>query len=119
MDVLLLGLAKSKATRKAQRYFKERRVPLAYHDLRKRPPAPGELRRWLQALGIDRLVDTSARAYVEQGLSYLSASEDDWLQRLSADPSLLRLPLARCGGLLAVGDDVDAWGRLAAAARDG
>lgn len=117
MDVQLFGLAKSQATRKAQRFFKERRVPIAYHDLRKRAPAPGELRKWVQRFGVDGVLDATSKAYVDKGLSYLSASEEDWLQRLSADPTLLRLPLARCGTYLAVGDDTDAWQRLASAAR--
>jgi arsenate reductase len=116
-EVQLFGVAKSQATRKAQRYFSERRVPVAYHDLRKRNPAPGELRKWVQRFGVQGVLDQHSPAYRDQGLSYVSASEADWLERLSADPSPLRLPLARCGSDLAVGDDVEAWERFVRAVK--
>ncbi len=117
MDVQLLGLAKSKATRKAQRFFSERRVAVAYHDLRKRAPAPGELRKWVQRFGVAGVLDKGGSSYVEGGYAYVSASDDDWLEKLAADPGLLRLPLARCGTDLAVGDDVEAWQRIVDAAK--
>lgn len=112
-DVQLFGLAKSKTTRKAQRFFKERRVPFHFVDLERRAPAPGELRKWVQRFGVEALLDQSSRSYVEQGLRYVSASEEDWIRRIVADPTVLRLPLARCGKDLAVGDDPQAWQRFA------
>lgn len=114
MDVHLFGHPKSAASRKAQRYFSERRIPVHFHDVRTRAPAPKELRRWVQRLGVEALVDESSESYREQGLAYLSADEEDWIERLVADPSLLRLPLARCGDELAVGEDPGGWQRLAA-----
>jgi arsenate reductase len=116
-DVQVFGLAKSKTTRKAQRFFKERRVPFHFVDLAVRAPSPGELRRWVQRFGVEAILDPSSRSYVDQGLRYVSASDDDWIRRIIADPSVLRLPLARCGTDLAVGDDPEAWQRLAKAAK--
>lgn len=118
MDVQLFGHAKSQATRKAQRFFSERRVPVHFMDLRKRNPAPGELRKWVQRFGVDGVLDADSKAYDEQGLRYVSASDEDWVARLSEDPSALALPLARCGTDLTVGDDPDGWERLADAAKE-
>lgn len=118
MDVQLFGHPKSAATRKAQRFFSERRVPVHFVDLRTRSPAPRELRRWVQRFGVEGVLDPTSTAYREQGLSYVSASDDDWIERLAADPSPLALPLGRCGNELTVGDDPDGWQRLADAARD-
>ena len=113
MDLQLIGTAKSTATRKAQRFFSERRVPVAFADLKKRAPAPGELRKWVQRFGVEGVLDPTSATYREQGLQYVSASEEDWLERMSADPTMLRLPLVRCGRDLSVGDDPDAWARFA------
>lgn len=113
MDVQLLGLAKSKATRKAQRFFSERRIPVAFVDLRTRPPAPGELRKWIQRFGVEGVLDADSRSYREQGLQFLGGDEEVWIGRMVADPTILRLPLARCGRDLAVGDDPQAWQRFA------
>lgn len=117
MDVQIFGHAKSKATRTAQRYFSERRVPTHFIDVRKRHPAPGELRRWVQRFGVEAILDPESKAYAEQGLRYVSASDDDWVERLSADPSALAFPLARCGTELTVGEDPTGWARLIEAAK--
>ena len=116
-EVQLFGLAKSKTTRKAQRFFKERRVPFHFVDLTVRAPSPGELRRWVQRFGVEGILDPSSRSYVDQGLRYVSASDEDWIGRIVKDPTVLRLPLARCGADLAVGDDPAGWQRLAQAAK--
>lgn len=116
-EVQLFGYAKSKATRKAQRFFKERRVPFHYVDLNIRAPSPGELRRWVQRFGVAGILDPDSRSYVDQGLRYVSASDDDWINRIIRDPTVLRLPLARYGTHLAVGDDPQAWQRFLDAAK--
>ena len=113
MDVQIIGTAKSSVTRKAQRFFSERRVSFVFSDLKKRAPAPGELRKWVQRFGVEGVLDPSSSTYRDQGLQYVSASEEDWLERMSADPGMLRLPLVRCGRDVSVGDDPDAWGRFA------
>ncbi|MGH8886022.1 MAG: arsenate reductase family protein [Egibacteraceae bacterium] len=118
-EVQLFGLVKSQTTRKAQRFFKERRVPVHFVDLKVRAPSPGELRRWVQRFGAQALLDPDSRSYVEQGLRYVSASDEDWIRRMVADPGVLRLPLARCGTDLAVGDDPKAWQRFADAVKGG
>lgn len=113
MDIHLYGHPKSPATRKAQRFFSERRIPVHFHDVRTRAPGPKELRRWVQRYGVGALLDEASTPYREQGLAYLSADEEGWIARLADEPGLLTLPLARCGDELAVGEDPDAWQRLA------
>ena len=111
--VQMFGHAKSKATRKAQRWFSERRISVSYVDLRKRGPSPGELKRFVQRFGVPAVLDPEAPAYREKGLQYVSASDDDWIKRMVDDPMVLRLPLVRAGKELAVGDDEEAWRRIA------
>jgi arsenate reductase (glutaredoxin) len=117
--VQLFGLAKSKATRKAQRFFSERRIDVHFVDCAQRPPSAGELQRFVQRFGAEGLLDPAAKAYREQGLQYVSASEEDWIARMVRDPSVLRLPLGRLGTELTVGDDPAGWQRLADAASPG
>jgi len=117
MDVQLFGHPKSKASRKAQRWFKERRIAFHFVDVTKRAPSPGELRRFVQRFGVEGVLDPTAKAYQDKGLQYVSASEADWLGRMADDPAVLRLPLARCGNELAVGDDEEGWARLQQAAK--
>ncbi len=95
--VQVFGRADSRETQKALRFFKERRVPVHYVDVARKPPALGELRRFAQRLGVAALVDAAGRRYRDLGLSYLRSSDDELLERLAADPALLRLPLVRAG----------------------
>lgn len=115
--VQLFGLAKSKATRKAQRFFSERRIDVHFVDCGQRAPSPGELGRFVQRFGVEALLDPTSRSYRDQGLQYVSASDEDWIARMSRDPSILALPLGRVGKELTVGEDPEGWERLAEAAR--
>ncbi|MBA2318676.1 MAG: arsenate reductase [Euzebyales bacterium] len=119
MDIQLLGLPKSKTTRKAQRFFTDRRIAFHDLDLRRHKLSPGELSKWVQRFGVEACLDPASKSYREQALQYVSAGEDAWLGRMGDDPSILALPLVRCGKELAVGDDPDGWRRIADAARGG
>ena len=90
---------------------------MSFVDIAVRAPAPAELRRFSQRFGATALFDTEGRRYRELGLGYLRMTDDEALERLLADPRLLRLPLARFGDGLAVGPDEDAWKGWATAAR--
>ena len=93
-SVQLFGRRDSRATQKAVRFFKERRVAVTMVDLAQRPPAPTELRRFRERLGVRALADTDGAAWRDAGLGYLLMSDDELFERLLAKPALLRLPLA-------------------------
>jgi arsenate reductase-like glutaredoxin family protein len=46
----------SAATRAAERFFKERRVAIQFIDLKKKPMAPGEIKRFVDRFGLDQLL---------------------------------------------------------------
>ena len=64
-------------------------------DIAVRPPAPGELRRFVERYGEAALLDTEGRRYRDLGLGFMRFGPGEVLERVLADPSLLRLPLAR------------------------
>lgn len=113
--VQIFGVDDSQPTRRAVRFFKERRIEVAYVDLRRKPIAPGELRRFVERLGARSMVDEKSRAYRDRGLAYMSLDDDEIVERLLADNRLLRLPLVRRGSELVVGLDEAGWKRVAAA----
>ena len=108
-NIQVFGLDDSSATRAALRFFRERRIVVHYVDLRKKPIAPGELRRFVDRLGAAALLDTDSRPYREQGLGYLSMDVPDTVSRLLADVRLIRLPLVRYGNEVTAGRDEAAW----------
>lgn len=113
----MFGHPKSRPSRAAQRFFADRAITVAYHDLRRRAPTPGDLRRWIDRFGADALIDRESPIYVDGGMGYLARDAATWLDQFARTPLLLRLPLVRCGDELTVGDDPQGWKRLAAVAR--
>jgi len=107
--VQIFGLEKDQATRAAIRFFKERRAEVHLVDLRRKPIAPGELRRFVQRLGARALLDTAGRAYRDAGLGYLTMDEAGIVERLLADSRLLRLPLVRFGEAVTAGPADKTW----------
>lgn len=108
-DIQVFGLDDSAATRAAQRFFRERRIVVSYHDLRKRPIAPGELRRFTERLGAAALLDETSRAYQDAGLGYMALGTAGIVARLLADVRLLRLPLVRFGNEVTAGKAEATW----------
>lgn len=108
-DIQVFGTDDSSATRAAQRFFRERRIVVHYVDLRKRPIAPAELRRFVERLGARALLDDTSRAYREAGLGYLTLDDAGIVDRLLRDVHLLRLPLVRHGNEVTVGRAEATW----------
>jgi arsenate reductase len=113
MEVQIFGVKKSADTRKALRFFSERRVKSHFVDLMERAASPHEIRRFVQRYGLDALIDRSSRAYGELGLRAARLSEERWLDTLSEEPLLLRMPLVRQVGPgakgLTIGLSEDEW----------
>jgi arsenate reductase-like glutaredoxin family protein len=109
MEVQIFGIRKSADTRKALRFFAERRIKTHFVDLQERPASPGELRRFAQKFGAETLVDRGSRRFADLGLGAAHLSEERWLDRLAQEPMLLRIPLVRWQQKLTVGDAEPTW----------
>lgn len=107
--VQMFGLVDSRPTQAAQRFFKERRVNVTFVDLRRKPIAVGELRRFVERLGAAALLDAEGKQYKELGLAYMRLGDDEIAARLLADSRLLKLPLVRFGNAFTAGPDETTW----------
>ena len=101
--VQIFGTPDSQTTRAALRFFKERRIDVHLVDIRRKPMAPGELRRFVERLGARALADEQGKAWRDAGLGYLSMTDADLADRLLADQRLLNIPLVRIGNGFAAG----------------
>jgi arsenate reductase len=109
MEVQIFGIRKSSDTRKALRFFAERRVKTHFVDLLERAASPGELKRFARKFGVQALLDRGSRRFVELGLGAARLSDERWLDWLAEEPLLLRLPLVRFQQRLTLGDDEATW----------
>jgi arsenate reductase len=112
MEVQIFGVRKSADTRKALRFFAERRIKTHFVDLSERSASVGELKRFVQRFGLDRLIDRESRRFEELGLRHARLTDERWLEKLVQEPLLLRTPLVRSGNSLTIGlaeQDWKAW----------
>ena len=119
LRVQIFGLERDQDTRAAIRFFKERRAEIHLVDLRRKPIAPGELRRFVERLGASALLDMERRAYREAGLAYLRMEDSEIVERLLADRALLRLPLVRFESSVTAGRAEQTWKTWFSASRAG
>lgn len=112
--IQVFGREDHSETRAAVRFFKERRIGIQFVDLRRKPMAAGEFRRFVERLGALALADTAGQAWTDAGLGYLRMSDSELGDRLLADQRLLRLPLVRIGKGCAAGRDEASWKALLA-----
>ena len=109
MDVQIFGVKKSSDTRKALRFFAERRIKTHFVDLMERAASRGELLRFAQKFGVAALVDETARRYAELGLRTARYGDERWLEILVDEPLLLKMPLVRRGNGLSIGAAESTW----------
>jgi arsenate reductase-like glutaredoxin family protein len=117
MEVQIFGVKKSADTRKALRFFAERRVKTHFVDLAERAASLGELRRFAQTFGVGALIDKGSKRYLELGLQHARLSDERWLERLVEEPLLLTVPLVRYQHQVTVGLAEEEWRRWVAESR--
>ena len=109
MDVQIFGAKKNAETRKALRFFAERRVKTHFVDLLERAASRGELTRFARKFGVSALVDEESRRFVELGLRTARYGDERWLEILVDEPLMLRMPLVRHGNALTIGAAETTW----------
>jgi arsenate reductase-like glutaredoxin family protein len=109
VNVQIFGVKNSSATRAAERFFKERRIPIQFVDLKQKSMAPAEIKRFIDRFGLSSLLDTEGKAYIDAGMKYLKMPDAELLGRIERNPGLLRLPLVRAANRVSIGDDPESW----------
>ena len=109
MNIQIFGTKKSFDTKKAQRYYKERRVKFQFVDLKEKGLSKGELESVARAAGgIDTLIDPSAKdADTVALVQYLGAGQK--FDKVLENQQILREPIVRNGRQATVGYQPDVW----------
>ncbi len=106
MNIQIFGTKSSSDTRKAERYFKERRIPFHFRDLNEKGISKGELENIKLAIPLEELIDKEGKQYQKRNLSYMVF---DIEEELLNDPLLLKMPVVRNGRLATAGYQPDTW----------
>lgn len=106
MNIQIFGKSKCFDTKKAERYFKERRVKFQSVDILRYGLSPRELDSVRRAVGLEAMIDEKAKD--AELLKYLAYDEDK-VEKLLENPSLLKTPIVRNGKQATVGYCPEVW----------
>ena len=109
MEVQIFGVKNNADVRKAERFFKERRVKIHFMDFKQRSPSKGELQRFFQKFGEETLIDRASKRFLALGLQTAYYGDDRWLEIACEEPLILCQPLVRWGTHLSVGIQEGLW----------
>ena len=109
MNIQIFGTKKSADTRKAERWFKERRIRFQSIDMKEKGLSRGEFDSVMKAAGgLDALLDENAKD--KDTLALLRYLTDDAkLDKLFENQQLIRLPIVRNGRQATVGYHPEIW----------
>ncbi|MGN1031750.1 MAG: arsenate reductase family protein [Butyricicoccaceae bacterium] len=108
MNIQIFGKSKCFDTKKAERYFKERRVKYQSVDLLRYGLSKGEFQSVKRAVGLKEMIDPKSKDPEAAMLPYL-ASDEAIEEKLMENPKLLRTPIVRNGKQATVGFCPEIW----------
>lgn len=108
MNIQIFGVKKCFDTKKAERYFKERRIKFQFVDLDEKGLSKGELQSVKTGVGLNNLINTSSKAYLKLNLDKISSSSVRE-ELLLNNPALYKTPIVRNGKQATVGYVPEIW----------
>ena len=108
MNIQIFGKSKCFDTKKAERYFKERRIKYQFVDIMKFGMSRGELNSVKNAVGLDNMINQND---VDYPLIQYLASDDAKLEKLFECPWLIKTPIVRNGKQATVGYAPEVWAK--------
>lgn len=106
MNIQIFGKSKCFDTKKAERYFKERKIKYQLIDLPRFGMSPRELESVRACVGLESLIDEKA---ADSELLHYLAYDADKLQKLLENPSLIKTPIVRNGKKATIGYRPEIW----------
>ena len=109
MNIMLYGTKKCADTRKLERFFQERRIPVQFRDVSDKAVTEGELKNLCAGHKANELVDAKSKAYEKRGLAHM---EYDAFAELLANSALLITPILRADKKIYIRPSADELARL-------
>ncbi len=112
MNIQIYGKAKCFDTKKAERYFKERRIKYQFIDISKYPMSRGEYNNIKQALKMNfkDMIDKKSKLYSDLFIEYL-ANDEDAEEKLLENQGLFLTPIVRNSKQATIGYHPEIWSK--------
>lgn len=109
MNIQIFGTKKCKETKKAERFFKERRIPFQFVDMKEKGMSKGEFTSVANANGgLENMLNPNAKDQDALALIQYIAQEDK-LEKILENQQVIKTPIVRNGKQSTVGYQPDVW----------
>lgn len=109
MNIQIFGTKKCNDTKKAQRFFKERRINYQFIDMKEKEMSKGELRSVCNSIGgLDNILDEKCKD--QDALALIKyIAEDEKEEKILANQQVIKTPVVRNGKQATVGYEPEVW----------
>ncbi len=109
LNIQIYFVKRSFDVQKAERFFKERRIPFQAVDMKRHAPGKRELELFSRAAGsVSTLLDRDSTKVLSHPAAYIH-DESAIIEEIMEDPSLMRTPIVRNGQKVTIGVHEDIW----------
>jgi arsenate reductase-like glutaredoxin family protein len=106
MNIQIIGTKSCSDTRKAERFFKERKIAFHFRDLNEKGLAKGELDNITRVFPMGDLIDREGKQFKKRNMKYMVFNIEE---ELLNDPLLLKTPIIRNGREVTIGYEPEIW----------
>jgi len=106
INIQIIGTKNCNETRKAERFFKERRIQFHFRDLNEKGLTKGELENIKAKIPLEDLINREGKQFKKRNLQFMIF---DIEEELLNDPLLIKTPIVRYGKEVTIGYQPDIW----------
>lgn len=107
-NLQVFGKKKCFDTKKAERYFKERKIKFQFIDLKIKSMSKGEIESVSRAVGLRNMLNTESPLYQAKNLDRIS-TPSLIIEIMMENPDVLKTPIVRCGKQATIGYAPEVW----------
>jgi len=106
LNIQIFGTKKCSDTRKAERFFSDRKITYHFRDLNEKGIAKGELENITRVIPVEELIDREGKQFRKRNLAYMKFNIEE---ELLSDALLFKTPIVRFGRESTVGYKPEIW----------
>jgi arsenate reductase len=108
MNIQIFGTKKCFDTKKAERFFKERKIQFQFIDLNEKTMSKGEFNSIINSVKINDLINTKAKEYTKLNFNNIRSAEIK-AELLLKNQMVMNTPIVRNGKEATVGYKNEVW----------
>ena len=108
MQVQVYGIPNCGSVKKARSFLESHGVGYVFVDFKKTPPSRDKIVYWIQKTSLQVLLSTKGTTYKKLGLKEQNLNDEQKIQAMLQNPTLIKRPVIESGDVVIVGYDENA-----------